>query len=119
MFDADSFASLARGNGGAPAAVFSEVDYRQHADMRTSQRMLVVHPHKLIEDRLSGRVSLFDLAQDPGEQRDLMAERPELVAELRAELERLSPASGETAPAPESALSEAERSRLRELGYVE
>ena len=32
---------------------------------------------------------LYDLAQDPGERRNLAAERPDLVRELAAELDRL------------------------------
>ena len=118
-FDADSFAPLARGEGGAPEAVFSEVDYHQHPGMRASQRMVLVHPHKLIEDRLSGGVSLFDLSEDPGEQRDLSARRPEVVASLRAELARIVTALGDAAPAPAAPLSEEARERLRDLGYLE
>ena len=42
---------------------------------------------KLIEYFEDGRVELFDLAADEGEQRDLAAERPQRAAELRSRLE--------------------------------
>jgi arylsulfatase A-like enzyme len=115
-FDADSFAPLARGSGGGPEAVFAEVDYHQHRDMRTSQRMVVAYPYKLIEDRLSGRLSLYDLSEDPVEQHDLADGHPDIVTKLRTGLERLGAGTEAT---PAAALSEEERNRLRDLGYVE
>jgi arylsulfatase A-like enzyme len=42
--------------------------------------------YKLVEDVSNGRFLLFDLVADPGEQRDLAAAEPALVAELTAEL---------------------------------
>jgi arylsulfatase A-like enzyme len=41
---------------------------------------------KIVEHFEDGRVELFDLAADPGESRNLAAERPERVAELRGRL---------------------------------
>ncbi|RUL88508.1 sulfatase [Tautonia sociabilis] len=41
---------------------------------------------KLIERFEDGRVHLFDLSRDPGERRDLAAERPEAVERLRSRL---------------------------------
>jgi arylsulfatase A-like enzyme len=120
-FDGASFASLVRGGAAEPEAILAEVDYRKHRHLRASQRMVLVHPHKLIEDRLTGRLRLFDLAADPGETRDVSGERPERVAALRA---RLPAGAGSAAadvpePAPEPQLSDAERAHLRELGYLE
>jgi hypothetical protein len=43
---------------------------------------------KLIEHYEDGRCELFDLAKDPGEARDLSAEQPARVAELRGKLEK-------------------------------
>jgi arylsulfatase A-like enzyme len=117
-FDGASFAGLARGAEAGTGEIFAEVDYRQHRELRASQRMVLVHPHKLIEDRLSGRVSLFDLAADPAETRDRAGERPDRVAALRARLEAL-PAPASAAPGVGPELSPPERRRLRELGYLE
>ncbi len=65
---------------------------------------------------------LFDLVTDPGEQRDLLYERPEIATRLRA----LAGEIGVDAPARTSARAprlepgpEAVRERLREIGYVE
>ncbi|MEM7309331.1 MAG: sulfatase [Planctomycetota bacterium] len=44
--------------------------------------------YKLLEFYEDGRLELYDLAQDPGEERDLAAERPELRDELHARLSR-------------------------------
>jgi hypothetical protein len=44
--------------------------------------------HKLIIERSTGVESLYDLKNDPGEDNDLSAVKPELVGELRAEWER-------------------------------
>lgn len=54
------------------------------------------------------RTMLFNLAQDPGEQSDVLAEHPELTAELEA---KLASWAGEMSPAglPGSALNEQER----------
>jgi arylsulfatase A-like enzyme len=79
---------------------------------------------KIVETS-SGGAFLFDLASDPGETRDLSAERPVELARLRAELEaarkrldlpRIAEV-GKTAAAPE--LDLATQQRLRELGYVQ
>lgn len=76
---------------------------------------------KLIEDVSNARLSLFDLASDPREARDLALERPELVQELTrllraqiAEAEALGrayPAGQRVEHTPE------ELEHLRELGY--
>jgi arylsulfatase A-like enzyme len=62
---------------------------------------------------------LYDLEFDPGEQRNLAAERPELVAELeRAVDDRQALARG--GPVPEAApeLDAEAREHLRDLGYL-
>ncbi len=55
---------------------------------------------KLIEWFEGGRVELYDLAQDPGERRDLAAERVKEAASLRAELARWREQSGARMPRP-------------------
>lgn len=42
--------------------------------------------YKLFERYEDGRVHLYDLEQDPGEQKDLAAEKPDLVKEMRGRL---------------------------------
>ncbi|HVR30501.1 MAG TPA: hypothetical protein VMS86_13320, partial [Thermoanaerobaculia bacterium] len=54
---------------------------------------------KLIH-RFGGATELYDLAVDPGETRDLAAERPEVARRLDAELERWLEAEGAHLPRP-------------------
>ena len=63
------------------------------------------------------RPELYDLAADPGEQRSLAGERPELVASLDAALEARLRASSPRA-ATSLAMSPAEREGLARLGYL-
>jgi arylsulfatase A-like enzyme len=80
---------------------------------------------KLVSTSL-GQDLLYDLAADPGETRDIAAERPEALREMRARMQSViasldlpaldAPlAVGEDAPE----LDEATRERLRALGYME
>ncbi len=61
------------------------------------------------------RAELYDLQEDPGEQRNLAAERPGTSSAMRSALERLL--AGRAIDAPARASSE-ERERLQALGYV-
>jgi arylsulfatase A-like enzyme len=63
------------------------------------------------------RPELYDLAADPGEQRSLAAERPELVASLDAALEARLRASPSRAATP-LAVDPSEREALARLGYL-
>jgi arylsulfatase A-like enzyme len=76
---------------------------------------------KLIRDLRTGALALYDLAADPGEQRDLAASRPEERERLRALLDAEfgggHPAQDPLAlPAP---LEPETRERLRALGYLD
>ena len=77
---------------------------------------------KLVEDVSNGVFRLFDVENDFEEQVDLAGERPDLVEELVAEMRaaiRRSEALGELYESGGSAvLDEAERARLRDLGYL-
>ena len=55
---------------------------------------------KLVEHFEDGRVELFDLASDPGEHRDLAAERPERATALKERLAQWRAAVGAAMPSP-------------------
>ena len=85
-------------------------------------RTVLIGRHKLVQ-RTGAHVSLYDLAADPGEQRDLASERPLAVRWLRGTLGLAL--AGELAPrrrvehARERAVIDAEMdAQLRALGYV-
>ncbi len=88
---------------------------------------LVIGPWKLIRSRTeSGEEAfeLFDLSKDPAESRSLTAERPEIVAAMRAWLEQHSvgPGGQQTPGSPGAGGAEldAETLRaLRALGYLD
>ncbi len=62
---------------------------------------------------------LYDLRSDPDENKDLVNSDTETLNRLRAELEALLSASaGAGSPAEQADLSEEDRARLRELGYI-
>jgi len=62
--------------------------------------------------------SLFDLASDPGERRDVSASEPAIVRHLSAAL-AAAEAPREAPPPAQVVLSPEERERLRALGYAE
>jgi arylsulfatase A-like enzyme len=55
---------------------------------------------KLVEHFEDGRVELFDLESDPGERRDLAAERPERAAVLKERLTAWRTGIGAAMPSP-------------------
>lgn len=81
-----SFAPLLRGEEIAPAPVYLESEYSALNFGWSSLRGIVRGRWKLIA---APQPELYDLLADPGESRDLAAERPELVRELSAELDAL------------------------------
>ncbi len=72
--------------------------------------------HKLIHDRRTGRVEVYDLEADPGETRDLSGERRDLVERLSSVLEAFQHDSPEPEAAPPP--SKEDEERLRALGYL-
>ena len=72
---------------------------------------------KLIVDRRTGKRQMFDLAADPGETRDLAAERPDDVRELSARLDELSRPRRAATLLPE--MTDEMQEHLRGLGYIE
>ena len=74
--------------------------------------------YKLIDSSIDGSAMLFDLPADPGERRDLHAEKADVAREMRA-----AAASQQHAPAvaaaPAITPDAATRERLRALGYIQ
>ncbi len=109
--------SYAKSMRSAAALLRSECteEWPVHGGMRA----LVRYPFKLIAfDRYPDE--LYDVDRDPGEQHDLASERPDVVAAMRAELERSAGDAPEPGPgaAPSGELPDDLRRRLRELGYL-
>jgi arylsulfatase A-like enzyme len=79
-----------------------------------------LYTYKFRRDRAEDFVELFDLAADPGEQRDRAAERPEVVAELSRALERRLAESRALSRAPAAAEIDAQYvEELKALGYLQ
>lgn len=106
-------------NGKAQEYAFSQ---RRSSDKEhlSGKRMLAVQDdrYKLILSHPGGREELYDLASDPGETRDIAAERPGERARLRAELDAWldrTPASASRSGRVPKEKVEA----LQALGYIE
>jgi arylsulfatase A-like enzyme len=82
---------------------------------------LVDGRYKLVVEHCACRERVFDLASDPGETRDIAAQRPELTDRLRdrlrSELERIDGLGIEPGRMPESRMEET-RQALAALGYL-
>ena len=123
-YQATSFAARLTGEETPYEPVFCEVDYLGAEEGKPGvptcrKKAIVGERYKLIRDDRSGRVELYDMAGDPGEERDLGAEHPGVVVELVALLERHLAALGEDRHETESVeYTEEELRALQELGYV-
>ena len=72
---------------------------------------------KLIYNRITGEVELYDLEADPAEQRNIATVAPERLARMRGQLDRYL---GDEQVAPDrDPLTPEEIETLRALGYVE
>jgi arylsulfatase A-like enzyme len=82
-----------------------------------SGRKLIVHPRRLylLEGEGPAPVELYDLAQDPLEDHDLAAARPEEVARLRSQIERWH---SENDRAAITTTSPEQQKGLIQMGYV-
>ncbi len=81
------------------------------------RRAAVRWPLKLAQDVRRGQLTLHDLAVDPGERRDLAAERPDQAAALLAELE--AALAGGPGRSEAAELDDATVESLRALGYLD
>ncbi len=106
---------LLRGDASSrPVAVVAE-----NTVQGPEKKAILRWPHKLLTDEKTGELRLFDLAADPGETRDLAAERPRLVATLQVELDAATGTGRLGDPAERIEFSEDVVERLRSLGYLD
>ena len=80
-----------RGDTLPTRAFFGEADHNNpvgNEKVHDIKKMIRRGSEKLLLDTFTLRTELYDLAQDPGERSDLLAQRAARAAELRAELER-------------------------------
>lgn len=107
-------------DAGYDTPVYMEVAFREHPESASTQDALVVDGWKIIQDLDSGQVRFYDLRIDPLEFDDLAGVRPSVRDVLLPLLfaARESAALGTFGDATEAILDEAERERLRALGYI-
>lgn len=129
--DGRSLLSLVRGEEGGDRPAFTESDSnRFHQDPRTIPdgglagrwRSLRSGRYKLIRIPEAGgesRFELYDLQSDPGERRPLPDVDGSLTDFLRDQLAAWEEGVASGSSGEESGLSEAEREKLRALGYVD
>lgn len=99
--DSDGWSLLTHAGREAPLALdarplFMFTDLRRGRVHHEAQGVLL-WPYKYVTDLRAGSETLYDVARDPGEERDLLAEHPEVRAALR---ERLDAYEAFIAPAP-------------------
>jgi arylsulfatase A-like enzyme len=113
------------GDAGEPPPVRSEVRYvvmnrdPRQAEKAAFKHALIRGQYKLIKDFQAKRYELYDLDDDPGERRNLAAERPELLRELLVELRRTQSRSPEPNDAAPAELDPRDAELLRKLGYID
>jgi arylsulfatase A-like enzyme len=111
-----------------PPGVVSEVYSAEHPRSEGGVRKLfTAEVRALVQGSLKliwfsdGRLELFDTRRDPGETRDLAAERSEtarrMSAALQEYLQRFDSSAGRSSPAAE--LDESDLEALRTLGYIQ
>jgi arylsulfatase A-like enzyme len=114
--DGTDLSPLWSGGGEPPRGrvLFGEADHTNvELDITRAVRR---GPHKLLFDRRTGALALFDLDADPAERLDVAPAQPGVAAELRAHLDRFLRLRPEATTPVE--LSPEERERLRSLGYA-
>jgi arylsulfatase A-like enzyme len=107
----------------APGDVFGQAgtELPPHAFVRRGRFKLVRFARPEEIQRFGGEQVLYDLARDPGETRDALAEHPEQAADLARALDRWLAESGappEGASGPAAELGAEESQMLRALGYA-
>ena len=106
-------------DGGDPGLtdrfLFGEADHNNEAGDDVT-RSIRYGGFKLILDRSTSAVELFDLGADPDETRDVTAEHSELLDLLAGQLDRFMTVSARGGALP--ALSDEDRRLLESLGYL-
>jgi arylsulfatase A-like enzyme len=100
-----------------PAIAFAE-----GVKMGAKQKAIYVSDWKLIKTLATGRLQLYNIAQDPLEQNDLAQTHPRQVEILRAALEeqdRLNARMSKDTEVEQVEISPEMRQRLIDLGYIE
>ena len=106
VLDGTSLRPLLAGKGGPPARdlIWHYPHYSNQGGRPAAALIAGDGPQpgmeKLVEHFEDGRTELFDLAADPGEYRDLSAERPARAAELKARLAAWRTAVAAAMPTP-------------------
>ncbi|HYC01367.1 MAG TPA: sulfatase [Candidatus Limnocylindrales bacterium] len=103
-----------------PQALFAEEDHEGNIlhSVRTERWKLITANEG--NPRGLAPVELYDIAADPGETRNVAADHPDVVAELRSTLDALKQMAAARAVAGESgAIDPAAKEKLRSLGYAE
>ncbi|HEV8114504.1 MAG TPA: sulfatase [Planctomycetota bacterium] len=115
-----TLAPLLRGEGGPAREAFSEARWKFRHDIASLRR----GPWKYIDSHRGDEVleMLFDHAVDPAETKNVLAEHPDVAAELRAglraRLERAKALAKSYERLQLSDLTPSEEERLRRLGYA-
>ena len=119
-----SLAPALRGEPLEPTGILMELGLDREG-AGTTHSAYALGPWKLIETSSDGeptRVSLFDLARDPGEQEDVAQQHADVVADLgqrmRTAIDDAEARAANHDAAPELELSPEELERLRDLGYA-
>jgi arylsulfatase A-like enzyme len=81
-------------------ALFFHYPHYYHAPPSTPASAVRAWPWKLVEYFETGRAELFNLQEDPGEERDLAAAHPEIAARLRGRLAAWRTSVGAALPRP-------------------
>jgi len=82
------------------------------------RRSLVRWPYKLIHSS-DGQHELYDLELDPAEARNLFADQPDVAGPMMATVEQAIAHAATSGEAPSEALTEADKAKLRALGYMD
>ena len=97
----------------AEEAMFRILPSGQREAATAPQFALYLEWGSLIAD--GDKVGLYDLKADPGQEKDLAAQRPDVASALREQLQRLTAGARRPGSGPDAAQLE----QLRSLGYVQ
>ncbi|TDJ70682.1 MAG: hypothetical protein E2O39_09705 [Planctomycetota bacterium] len=104
---------------GGSLATDEEVSFGTATETRPGLCTVRTPTHRLVLDVESGEMQLFDLVSDPGEQRNLAADSPELAEKLRDRLalHLVESTAAGTLESETGAVPESLRRQLEALGY--